>query len=400
MKKELVIFALTLLFSITLSSQTNNAVLAFEKSIEKEKMQDYAFAIGAILDLKDTVSYEVNLRLGWLYYKSGLKKKSMYYYNKAIAVKPNAIEPRYGFTFPAYLLEDFDQLIIQDKKILEIDPNNKTVNSNLALIYYYSKDYRSALPYFEKIVRLYPFDYETNLSLGWTYIKTNNLVEAEKCFNTVLTYSPKDVSATEGLTYTKNASPIAPSLLDALGKSYELSDKSDYKGAIEVLKTIYDPQSYYINLRLGWLSYLAGFNIESINYYKLAMQMSPNSIEPKLGCAYPTEALGNKTDLIKLYESVLLIDPNNTLTHYKLGMLDYSKKEYQTAFTHFEKIVVLYPCDTDALLMLAWTSYNLGKSEESKVLFNKVLCLSPKNESALLGLGIKNSEPTKKTTGF
>ena len=74
-----------------------------------------------MLGLKYSTTYEVNMRLGWLNYKAGFKKKSMNYYSKAISIMPNAIEPRYGFGFPAYLLEDFKDLIDQDKKILECE---------------------------------------------------------------------------------------------------------------------------------------------------------------------------------------------------------------------------------------------------------------------------------------
>lgn len=400
MKKATLILFTAIAFSSSLFAQTDKMVVAFTKSIEQEKSQNFSGAIETILNLNDSSSYEVNVRLGWLYYKAGFKKKSLKYYTKSINMKPNAIEPRYGFGFPAYMLEDYTELIEQDNKILAIDPNNKTINGNLGSIYYYNAEFSKALPYFEKVVSLYPFDYDNNLMLGWTYLKLGKKTEAEQCFNTVLLYSPKDVSANEGLSYTKKVSPISPLVLEAFTKSYELSDKSDYKGSIEVMKTVYDAQSYFINLRLGWLTYLAGLQTESVNYYKTALQLKPNALEPKFGYTYPTEILGNKNDVKTQYESILTIDPNNTSAHYKLGVLEYTKKEYQLAYTHFEKIVNLYPSDADGLLMLAWTNYYLGKTAESKVLFNKVLCLSPNNESALQGLGLRALDQIKTTKGF
>jgi tetratricopeptide (TPR) repeat protein len=109
--------------------------------------------------------------------------------------------------------------------------------------------------------------------------------------------------------------------------------------------------------------------------------------------------LGNKNDLKMHYESILAIDPQNTSAHYKKGVLDYGKKDYVNALIHFEKIVSLYPCDTDGLLMLGWTNFQLGKVSEAKDFFNKVLCLSPNNASALQGIASKPADPNKKT-GF
>jgi len=402
MKKSIKVkFALVgLFFCSTIFAQTDKTVLAFSKSIGQEKKLEYSAAIETIIGLKDTTSYENNMRLGWLCYKAGYKKASLAYYQKAINLNPKAIEPRYGYGFPAYQLEDFKELIEQDKKILEIDPNNKIINGNLGSIFYYSKDYKNAFKYLEKVVSLYPFDYDSNLLLAWTNLKLGKNEEAEKYFNIVLLFSPKDVSANEGLSYIKRTIPLSEKTLAAFLKSYELAEKNDYKGAISAIKEVYDASSYFMNLRLGWLYYLAAMQPEAAGYYKIASDIQPNAVEPKLGCGFPAEVLGNKNELKTQYDLILTIDPQNTLVHYKMGVLDYGKKEYQTALTHFEKIVTLYPCDTDGLLMLAWTNYQLGKTAESKALFNKVLCLSPNNASALQGLTIKPVEQTKKSSGF
>ena len=391
---------IAVLSSSIINSQTDKIVNAFSKSIEYEKKADYISAIESIKSLNDTLSYESNIRLGYLNYQAGFTKKSLDYYKKAIEIRPSAIEPRYGFSFPAYLLKDFKELIAQDQKILEIDPNNKTINGNLGSIYFYNKEYNKALPYFLKVANLYPFEYENNLNLGWTYFYLGKNAEAENYFNTVLLYSPKDKSAIDGLTSLKKNTTLNERTLNAFYKSYELSEKSDYKGATVPLKEVYDKTSYAINLRMGWLCYLAGLQVESLTYYKIASELMPNSIESKFGGALPASILGNKTEMKNYYESILKLDPYNTYVHYKLGVLDYEKKDYQAAVTHFEKVTSLYPCDVDGTLMLAWTTLQLGKTIESKAFFNKVLCFSPNNASALLGLQSKPESETKKKTGF
>jgi tetratricopeptide (TPR) repeat protein len=395
-KKTLALLMLLLFSAAGVRSQIEKTLAAYAKSLDKEKKLDYFGAIRNMLELNDSTSYEANLRMGWLYYKAGQEKRSLHCYEKAIKANPNAIEAKIGFGYPSYLLEDMTDLIEQDKKILEIDPNNKVTNGNLALIYFYNKEYTKALPYFQKVVQMYPFDYDNNLSLAWTCFYLGKKAEAEKYFNVVLLYSPTDPSAKEGLETLGKTAVSDANLLDAFAKSYELSAASNNKGAIAAMKEKYDKSSYFSNLRLGWLTYVDGQHNEAVNYYKIAMELNPASLEAKLGCAFPIEAMGNKNELKTLYESILTSDPKNTAISYKLGNIFYERKDYASALTCYGKVVELYPFSYDGLLMYAWANYQTGKYDESRNLFYKVLCLSPGDRSATQGLSMKPVDEQKK----
>jgi len=173
---------------------------------------------------------------------------------------------------------------------------------------------------------------------------------------------------------------------DAFEKSYLYEYSGDYSKAIDGLKTVYSEESYEINLRLGWLTYLAGFFTESTAYYQKAIELKPLSIESKFGYVYPASALGNWEQVKKQYNDILQIDDQNTIANYRLGSIYYGNEDYTTALKYFEKIVNLYPFDYDGLIMYAWTNLNLGKFREAEVLFNKVLMNTPNDESALQGL--------------
>jgi tetratricopeptide (TPR) repeat protein len=175
---------------------------------------------------------------------------------------------------------------------------------------------------------------------------------------------------------------------DAFTQSYYFEKVSNYPAAITALKKVYDVSSYEINLRLGWLTYSAASYQESVNYYQKSIGIMPVSIEARLGIVYPAAALGNMAQVISEYTKILEIDPQNTVANYKLGYIYYQKKDYQIAFKYFEKVVNLYPFDYDGLLMFAWTNYQLGKTREAKVLFGKILLLSPGDSSATEGLAL------------
>lgn len=177
-------------------------------------------------------------------------------------------------------------------------------------------------------------------------------------------------------------------LAAAFSKSYDYEKNKDYTSAITALKEVYSADSYETNLRLGWLLYSAGQNKESITFYKLAVDQMPYSIEAKFGYVYPLYALGNMDLVTEQYKKIIEIDSQNTKANYQLGLIYYYKKDYASAYKYFEKVVNLYPFGYDALLMYAWTNFQTGKTREAKILFNKVLMLSPGDTSALEGLGL------------
>jgi len=175
-------------------------------------------------------------------------------------------------------------------------------------------------------------------------------------------------------------------VIAAFKSSYELEYSGDYTQAAEQLKNVYSEESYEINARLGWLSYMSGLFTESIAYYQKAIALKPFAIESRFGIIYPTSAAGNWSVVEQQYLKILEIDPMNTYANYKLGMLRYGVEDYEKAFKYFEKVVNLYPFDFDSVIMYAWASLKLGKLREAEVLFHKALIIRPGDKSAVEGL--------------
>ncbi|MHC1776909.1 MAG: tetratricopeptide repeat protein [Lentimicrobium sp.] len=178
------------------------------------------------------------------------------------------------------------------------------------------------------------------------------------------------------------------SLVTAFSSSYTHETNGEYNKAVDVLKKVYDESSYEINLRLGWLTYQSGLFSESIAYYNKAIVLMPLSIEARLGFVLPASSAGNWDQVITRYNEILKLDPNHYTVNYRMGLIYYGRKDYQTAFRYFERIANLYPFDYDAILMLGWTDFQLGKLREAKVLFQKALLNRPNDSSATEGLGL------------
>jgi tetratricopeptide (TPR) repeat protein len=172
---------------------------AFQQSYIQEATGEITAAVNSLKSVYDEKSYEINLRLGWLSYQAGNFTESIAYYNKAIGLMPYAIEPRFGVVLPGAAMGNWSMVMNQYDKILEISPNNSLALHRLGLIYYGKQDYETARKYFEKVVNLFPFDYDALTMLGWANLKLNKLREAKVLFQKALLHTPGGTSATEGL---------------------------------------------------------------------------------------------------------------------------------------------------------------------------------------------------------
>jgi len=172
----------------------------------------------------------------------------------------------------------------------------------------------------------------------------------------------------------------------AFYKSYDYEKASNYSASINELKKVYKVSDYFVNIRLGWLYYLAKNYPESLRYYQLAIQLKPNAIEPRFGLVKPLSAIESWDKVKEQYLAILAIDPQNTLASYWLGVIYYNRKDYAKAVKLFEMIVDLYPLDYDSVIMLAWTKLQMGNNAQAKVLFNHALTLRPNDADAISGL--------------
>lgn len=176
---------------------------AFQKSYTEEAKKDYPAAVNSLKAVYDEKSYELNLRLGWLNYLSGNHSESQMYYTRAVNLMPYAVEAKMGLVYPLAALGNMNEVIAQYEKILEITPNYSIVLFRLGMISYEKGDYDKALNYFDKVVNMWPFDYDGLVMLGWTYFRLNNLREAKVLFQKALLHTPDGKSALEGLSLIK-----------------------------------------------------------------------------------------------------------------------------------------------------------------------------------------------------
>lgn len=163
----------------------------------------------------------------------------------------------------------------------------------------------------------------------------------------------------------------------AFYNSYTYENEKNYDKAIQSLNAVYSESSYDINLRMGWLYYIQGDYLKSQNKYKQAVKLAPKSIEAKFGLIYPLTALQNWNEVLKVYEQILLLDPNNSKANYHVAYIYYVRKDFAKANQYANKTYTLYPFDYDSNLLLGRINISLGKILEAKNYLNKALNYSP-----------------------
>lgn len=189
MKVKIILLFFALSFNINLAEQQSPEI-NFSKSYAFEYDTQYAKAITPLLEISPA-TYEVNLRLGWLYYLSKDYAQSQAYYKKAIALEPATVEGRFGLVLPQSALGNWNDVLAVYLEILKQDPNNSIANYRTASIYYSRKDYTNASLYVAKVIKAYPFDYDSNLLYGKVLIAQGKNADAKKYLMKALEYNPQ-----------------------------------------------------------------------------------------------------------------------------------------------------------------------------------------------------------------
>ena len=187
-----------------LRAQTDTKIQeAFAKSYKSELAGNFNVSVSEVRSVYQTENYSINARLGWLLFLSKQYTESVNYYDKAIKLKPYAIEARFGMIKALNALESWDKVKEQYEAILRIDNQNTTSLYWLGVLLYNRKDYGNAAKNFEKIVNLYPMDYGSVIMLAWTRLYQEKNADAKVLFNQALLLSPNDSSAILGLNQIK-----------------------------------------------------------------------------------------------------------------------------------------------------------------------------------------------------
>lgn len=155
-----------------------------------------------------------------------------------------------------------------------------------------SGDYAGAI---NALTSLYGHDYHKNSRLGWLYYLDKKYDLSEKHYNIAISSRPKAVEPLLGLCYP----------LEVLQKTDQL--ETVYKKILSI-----DPSNSKINYALGNIYYYRKNFTLAEKYFDKGLEMYPYNYYFTLMSAWTKYFLGKKTEAKNLFNTVLIISPDDS----------------------------------------------------------------------------------------
>ena len=205
-------------------------------------------------------------------------------------------------------------------KILKIDPNHFPSNVLLGTLSVQTKNFVLAKELLQKSIKINPNHPEAHYNLGLVF---NELLDFEKAIN----------------CYEK-AIKINPDYADAhnnLGNCYK--ESGDFEKAINCYEEAIKINSNYAdaNNNLGIVFKKLGEDQKAINYYKKAIQLEPAHQEAYYNFGLALEELGEEQQAISCYEKAIEINPDYADAHNNLGNCYKESGDFEKAISFYEK---------------------------------------------------------------
>ena len=340
---------------------------SYQKSYASEKAKDYAGAIAAIEALP--ADYLRELRLGWLCYLSASQPKAEEHYRAAIKAEPKSVEVRLGYTLVLMAQERFAETEAMARQVIELDALNYYANLRLAYALRMQRKYAPADEVAERMARSYPADTGVLAEQAWVAAAlgrparalppaaTLNAYAASYQFETALKYAeaikalepvaqadPADyaVNLRLGWLYYLSGEPVpslrhyatavkrVPASIEArIGYTLPLLAQGQYaeleKATRQVLAA--DAGNYYANLRLALSLRMQKKPDQAETVAKALLERYPTDVSALTELALVRVAQDQKEDAARLYEQILILDPENAIAKQQLAKAPAARRE-------------------------------------------------------------------------
>ncbi|MBK8398890.1 MAG: tetratricopeptide repeat protein [Leptospiraceae bacterium] len=174
---------------------------------------------------------------------------------------------------------------------------------------------------------------------------------------------------------------------DPLMDSYTQEYNKEYAKALVTMEELSknNPNDYFTQLRTGWVALVKGDYTKSSQYYKKAILLAPNAIEPRIGNVRAVLAMGNYKQVDVDCRTILKQDSKNYFARSTLAYANYVLANYKEAEKYYESITNDFPADTEMLIGLGWSQLKQGNKAKAKQVFAFLLKIIPNEERVTSG---------------
>ena len=274
---------------------------------------------------------------------------------------------------------------------------------NEALAEYKAKNYKKAIPIFEKAIAKKDDAPQAYYNLGLTYFKLNELDLARDNFIKVLDFTPDDTDAIqnlgmielqkenflEAMSFFKKASEIVPEDAECLFNigytQSKLKQEDEAMESIEKAMTInpdnVDFKQFYVDLLSSSPNLDINLDLQnkllSNTLYLLDIYPNEERLIFLAGTAY--SKLGDWENSIKYYERAIATNPRNVLALNQYALVLLCKGESGKSIESYEHSLEIDPNIPDTYLNLAFAYEKFGQPDSAKAMFEEFIQRFPDN---------------------
>jgi tetratricopeptide (TPR) repeat protein len=212
---------------------------------------------------------------------------------------------------------------------LDRNPSDVEAYNLLGIIYSDQKDYGSAVQILQKALSVDPKSLRTHNNLGNAYFAQGKLDLAEKEFRSVLRENSTNRDA---------------------------------------------------NYNLGILLIAKGAPAAAIVHFQ---RVRPSNLATRLNLARAYLDAGRSAEALRLASEISAQNAQDVQTHFTLGVLLASGKQYKAATMELEKANALQPESLEIVQNLGLAYFRLGEDQKSELLFNRALKINPDSSETL-----------------
>ncbi len=257
-----------------------------------------------------------------------------------------------------------------------------------------------------------PTDLDTLAAHALTLLELKRGDEATATLHRMLLIDPNNAFAIEKLDVAKQDSQYQAEPQDVLDATEEstlsdarlseiraafnrsrLAEKAvRYDDAIQELTMLGDvgADRYFVLVRLGWLHYLRGNFGKACDYYRQAIETEPEATEAKVAYLLPLLASKQFQLTVDVAKQVLEVDSRNYFANLRLAVRGLRElKRYQESLETSERLVSSLPSDIEAMAEYSKSLVALGRGDEARAIYHRILLIDPENNFALVKLGLK-----------
>ncbi|MFN8672037.1 MAG: tetratricopeptide repeat protein [Candidatus Sericytochromatia bacterium] len=338
----------------------DKAIILYNKALEiYPEDGDIAFKLGKIYYEKK----EYDLSIKYLEFSKAIEIK----YKRTKIIDPNTL---YSLGLAYFHNKDYEGALtnflelLENKEIIEKDPNYDQVFFSIALCYEKKNDLKKAIEYEQKVLEINPNNQEVYINLGKNYIESDNIEKAFEIYNKGLLVNSKNAgiySAIADFYYNSRQYELALKNLDNYNIYNDPKNKDkntyfylafcykqleNYDKAIELfdkhLKEV-EPDDFTSFNNLGDIYKYKKEYDKALEYYNKAIKIIPDAYGTLADIGDIYSEINNSEKAIEYYNKSILASKYLSDGYLKLGEFYYKKKEYDKALEIYNRKLILTP---------------------------------------------------------